>query len=165
VPEPADGSEALKGLAPSTIAGAYWLSRAVAVSYSYGLVSLGNFSNSYDIEVDSTPPERLLQAPLFQWSGSDSAAGLAAGFSLDFSAIRAESGGTGAIPLQLWEGSYPFLEILLSTQRVTSHELLDSTTFDLFGQTVPLYLQADPSFNLSGSIGSISVTVESWEIA
>jgi hypothetical protein len=165
VPEQADGTETLGGLSPSALALAHWLLRSVTVSYSYQLTSLGSFSNAYAISVDGDPPERLLQPPHFQWSNSDPTSGLASAFSLDFAQVRIEPAGTGAIPLQLWEGSYPYQEILLSTQPVSSHELLDTATFQFFGQPVPLYLQAHPSFNLSGSIDTISVDSEFWEVA
>jgi hypothetical protein len=164
VPEQADGSETLQGLSPSILAKAHWMLHTIVVSYSYQLTSIGSFSNSYSIIVDSEPPERLLQPPHFQWSGSDSSSGLASAFSLNFADVRIESSGTGAIPLQLWEGSYPYQEVLLSVQPVSSHELLDTATFQLFDLTIPIYLQAHPSFGLSGSIVAISIDTEFWEV-
>ncbi|MDR2668072.1 MAG: hypothetical protein LBB38_03475 [Puniceicoccales bacterium] len=154
----------LRGLSASTLANAYWMLRSISVSYSYEISAYGPISNSYSITCDDIPPSRLIQTPTFAWSGYNSQLGLAAGFSLNLSTPLAEESETYALNLHIYEGTYPYMELLLSTELLASHDILASSSFEFLGKTVPIYLQADQSLSITGSIAAVSLTAEFFEV-
>ena len=66
------GGEVLHGLSAGELANAYWLLRAISVDYAYEFSTYGTISNSYSVERDEDPPQRLIQPPTFIWSGYNS---------------------------------------------------------------------------------------------
>ncbi|MDR1436343.1 MAG: hypothetical protein LBI39_04025 [Puniceicoccales bacterium] len=161
----ASGDESISGLRPAVLAHCYWMLRSISVSYAYEISSFGVLSNCYDVSCEIVPQQRLLAGPTFFGGATSGANGMFSEFYVDLSAATVEPDGTYALNFYICEGTYPYMEVVLSTELRPTHETIAVSSATIFGRAVPLYLQVESSFDLSGSISSFSLAAAYWEIS
>jgi hypothetical protein len=158
------GNELLADMSPQEIATIFWMLRSLSVSYSYAIDELGSYANAYTITCATQPVERLVNYPEFTHESFDETTSMGTFFQLNPAQVYQDADTYAyALNLAFQEGTYPNGEILLSVSLPAGHTVLDTSTFDLFSRTIPLYLSTAYA-SLSGVIDSFKIDAAYWRV-
>jgi hypothetical protein len=144
-----------------TTATAYWLLRELAVAYSYTIGGWGAFSGNISCSDWTEPLDRLLIPPNFSYENVQPTDGRFQEFQLTPGNVF----GGYFLKIILKDGSYPYGEILLTSEFPTANQsVLDILSVPLLGHPLTLRLVttvADPP--ITGSIDFCTFTADFWE--